>query len=484
MPYTTQSQYLAGEIGLWLQYDCGQELMFLGCHNLTGVSKPRGDTNPVYCRTGKNKFEIARTWRGAAGLGSATIVAYDTVLNYIQELPCPFNLYALHSACGADDDPTNYDYLYIYEGMEPTSEDMDSHVIGVNPDAQAPVMISMPTTFRNRVKVKRLVGTVINTSSVTTQDLNAVSFCDTAECGDLCGDFSVGCQTGFFVADSGGVAAVIGRVTNGSMLTTIASPFTTATDDIGDVYCSGDLVIVTNRVNTAYAYSWDSGDTWTEVLTPTQIVNAVLILGSKVWMVGQAGYVWYSNNRGQSIAIQDAGVATSQSLNDVAAASALVLYAVGDNNAFIRTVDGGNIWSAVAGPAVGVNNDLYRVAAVAGTSIVFVGDEMGNVYRSTDRGNTWTTVYTATADTAGGIYGIVVPNCNVPVFIANDVDPYFYPRTATGVMYRSIDGGVTWNAVELPGSNTGLNNLWACDVNTYWVVGEDGYFAKVAGPSI
>jgi photosystem II stability/assembly factor-like uncharacterized protein len=206
--------------------------------------------------------------------------------------------------------------------------------------------------------------------------------------------------------------------------------------------------------------------------------------GTKVWFVGQAGYVWYSNNRGASASVQDAGSATAQSLNDIAAATGLLLYAVGDNNAFIRTVDGGNIWTAVTGPAAGLaNDDLYRVTAVAGTNIVFVGDEMGNIYRSTDRGDTWTTVFTSTTNTAGGIYGIAAPSCNGLAMIANNNDPYFYANSE-GVMYQSIDGGVTWKQVELPGSNTGLRNLWACDINKYWVVGDAGYLAKVAGPSV
>lgn len=481
----SQEVYYAGEIGLWFQRDCGEELEFLGCHNLTSVSVPRGDTNPTYCRVGKNKFAVKRTWRGTPGLGSATVVAYDTVLNYLQELPCPTNLYAMHSACGADEDPTNYDYVYIYEGVEPTSEDTDTHVVGMSQDDQTEVMLSMPVTFRNRLKVKTLTAKPLDVSGVTTQDVNSIAFCDEPECGDLCGDSSIGCQTGFFVTNGNGGAAVIGSITKGGdTVATIASPFTVATNDINVVKCDGNLVIVSNGVDTAYAYSWDGGANFTEVLTPTQLINDILIYGgAKIWMVGQNGYIWHSSNRGASISVQDAGSATAQSLNAIAVANSLLLYAVGDNNAFVRTEDGGTIWSAVTGPASMIfPNDLYDVVAIPGTNIVLVADEQGNLYRSTDKGDSWTTIMTGYSALAGGIYGIVAPDCNILAVIGNDQDPYFYSNP-TGAMYQSIDGGVSWNAIELP-SNTGLLDIHACDVNTYWLAGNDGFVAKVSGPSI
>lgn len=482
-----QSLYYAGEVGLWFQRDCGDALEFLGCHNVTGVSKPRGDTNPTYCRVGKREYKIERTWRGSPGLGSLTVVAYDTVLNYIQELPCPLNLYVMHSACGADEDPTNYDYLYIYEDVEPTSEDTDTHVVGMSPDDETPISLSMPCTFKDRVKVKQLDAVEIDVSAITTADILSVTVCDTdPECGDLCGDPTTGCEQILFSTAGNGGAAVLGKsVDGGSSWTQVASPFTTATDDITKIRCDGDLVLMSDGVNTAYAYSWDQLVTINEVTTPTQIVNEILIYGGhKIWMVGQNGYVWYSNDRGASISVQDAGAATAQSLNDIAAASSLLLYAVGDNNAFIRTTDGGNIWSAVTGPAAAIfPNDLYIVAAVPGTNIVLVGDEQGNVYRSEDRGDTWTTVLQNQAALAGGIYGIAVPNCNVLAVIGNDDDPYFYTSGVVGSFYRSINGGASWETVEMP-SNTGLRDIAACDVNRYWVVGDGGFIAKVAGPTV
>lgn len=479
----SQQQYLAAEVALWLQQKCGEEWTFLGCHNLTGVSVPRGESNPVYCRTGKNKFEIQRTWKATPGLGSLTIVAYDSILNELQELPCAFNLVALHSASGADEDPTNYDYLYYYNNVELSSIDTDTHVVGMSPDDQTAVMLSMPGTFASRLKVKDLRASSVDVSSVTSNDLNAVSFCDDPSCDDFGNLQTIGCKTGYAVSD--GATAKIVKVTNGGQtITPISSPFSDSDNNIVDVVCDGDTVIVINGSNTAYAYSWDAGSTWTEVISPTKLINkAIMLGGTKIWFVAQDGYIYYSNNRGSTISTQSAGTATSQSLNDISAADSLTLYAVGDNNAIVKTTDAGTIWTALTGPAAAIYpNDLYKVLAIPGTDIVFVGDEQGNVYRSEDGGVTWTTSLASATATAGGIRGLTACDCNVVIMAANNSDPYFY-GSATGVVYQSVDGGNSWFSVTVP-TNTGLLDLRCCDVNRYWVVGVDGFLAQIAGPSI
>lgn len=478
-----QQTTLAGEVALWLQRTCGDAWEFLGCHNVTGVSAPRGEANPVYCRVGKNKYAIQRTWRGTPGLGSLTLVAYDTVLNALQELGCAFNLAALHSSEGSDDDPTNFRYLYYYNGVEVTSEETDTHVSGMDPESQAAVMLSMPASFRERVKVKKLSAQSLDISSLTSNDLNAISFCDDPSCDNFGNLDTIGCQIGYTVAD-GPVASIIKFTNGGSDISEIATPFSDASHPITGVACDGDVVIVLNGTATEYAYSWDAGDSWSVVTTPTKLINKALMMGSKIWFVAQDGYVYYSSNRGATISTQSAGTATSQSLNDISAADSLTLYAVGDNNAFIKTTDGGTIWTALTGPATGaVNKDLYKVLAIPGTDTVFVGDEEGNVYRSRDGGVTWTTMFTASTATAGGVRGLVACDCNVILMAANNSDPYFYGDNVEGVVYQSVDGGNSWFGVDMP-TNTGINDLICCDVNRYWVTGPAGFVAQISGPSL
>lgn len=479
----TNQQYLAGEVALWLQLECGGQWNFLGCHNLTGITVPRGETNPVYCRVGKNKFAIQRTWRGTAGLGSLNLVTYDTIVNYLQELGCAFNLAVLHSASGSDDDPTNYQYLYYYNGVEITSEDTDPHVIGMSPDDQTAIMMSMPATFQERVKVKGLNSQSVDVSALTTNNLNAITFCDDPSCDSFGNLDTIGCREGYAATD-GTTAKILKTLDGGGTWEALSSPFSNADQNIKDIVCDESVLIVLNGQASEYAYSWDKGVTFSVVTTPTRVMNKALIVGgTKIWLVGQGGYIYYSSNRGATIALQNGGQATSQSLNDVSAADTLTIYAVGDNNSFVLTEDGGSIWSAKTGPAMGVNNDLYKVLAIAGTNIVFVADEEGNVYRSTDKGDTWSTVLATGSSLAGGIRGLVACDCNVIMAIGNSQDPYFYGSSGTGTAFQSVDGGNSWKGVELP-TNTGILGLMCCDVNRYWAVGVDGFMSLIAGPSI
>lgn len=482
MTVSFNQEYLAAEIALWYQLKCGGPLEFLGCHNLTGVSVPRGATTPVYCRTGKNQFEIVRTFRGAAGLGTATLVVPDTILVALQEVGCAVNLFALHSAQDADEDPTNYDYGYIYEGFEVTSEDTDPHVIGRDPGDQTPVMLSMPSSFRKRLKFKRLQAQEVDVTALSTDPLLSVAFCDMPSC-DKFGNFlTLGCRR-IFISTGGATAKILRSLDGGSIWTSIPTPFSVAGHDIGKIICSGDVVVALNSTASEYAVSLDAGASWAVVTTPTTPMNDVVLVGGvKLWFVGHGGGIWYSNNRGTTVAQQGSGV-TAQSLNSVSAKNGLVLYAVGEDNTFLRTLNGGQIWSAVTGPAVGIApNDLYVVKAVEGTDIVFVGDEQGNVYRSEDNGDTWETVFVANDATSGGIRSITACNCNIISFAANDQDPYFYGE-AEGVVYESIDGSSSWQALDMP-PNTGLRAGVCCDINRYWFVGEDGFVSYVAGPTL
>lgn len=482
MTTVSGQHYLAAETALWLQLSCGEPWIFLGCHNLTGITVPRGDTNPTYCRIGKNRFAVQRTWRGTPGLGGLSISAYDTVLNYVQELACAFNLAVLHSANGADEDPFNFDYLYYYNGVEITSEETDPHVVGLDPEGNAAIMLNMPGTFRGRVKVKKLTAATKDLSALTTARINAVAFCDEPSCDSFGNLDSLGCQVGYAVTD-GPAAKILKTTDGGGNWTGINSPFTNVNDPIVDVKCDGDTVLILNGTQSEYAFSWDAGATWTVITTPTKVLRRALMLGgTKIWMVGEDGFVYFSNNRGSSVSSQSS--ATVQDLNDISAADALTLYKVGANNAFAVTTDGGTIWEAKTGPATGIfPNDLYRVLAVPGTSIVFVGDEQGNVYRSIDQGDTWETSLAGGEALAGGIRGLVACDCNVILASGNNSDPYFYSSSVDAVVYQSVDGGNSWFGVNLA-ANPGVFDMICCDVNRYWLVGEDGYMARLAGPSI
>lgn len=463
-------------VAMWFQERCGKPLKFLGCYDATAYSKPRGDLTASRKRVGKGKFETRRMRRGAPGLGSITFRTYRDVLDMIAEAPCAPNIYFMFSVCGADDDPTNWDFLDLLYSVSPTSEDMESLKVGISDDDSADVFLSLPSNFARAVTYKKLTSQEI-TISLTGQDIHDIVFCDDPECGE-CEDPTVGCQVGYFVTygtiGSATTFAVIAKTTDGGATwTALTNPFDFQGHDLSSVDCDGDVVIVGNAEDSEYAYSHDAGGAFTVVDTPVQPVNDVFMLGAtKAWLACDAGYIYYSNDRGASVDLQDGGAATAQNLNKIAFATSLRGYAVGETNAFVRTIDGGTIWSAATGPSVGVN--LTALAVVPNTKVLLVGDASGNVYWSEDEGDNWETVFTANADTAGGITDIELCDCNRVLFSANN-------GAGAGTVYESIDGGRSWNELSDVPTNTGINALTCCDPNTYHYAGDAAFLAKAAG---
>jgi len=136
-------------------------------------------------------------------------------------------------------------------------------------------------------------------------------------------------------------------------------------------------------------------------------------------------------------------------------------YVVGDSNAMLRTTDG-ETFGLITGPAVG--SDLTSVA-VNYLGHVYVTASNGAIYRSTDDGDSWATVV------AAGVYGTdgrrIRFDRRLRYFgglLVNGAGP-------VGTVYRSEDGGASWNGWEVP-TNAGLNGIFVADPNMLYFCGE------------
>jgi photosystem II stability/assembly factor-like uncharacterized protein len=114
------------------------------------------------------------------------------------------------------------------------------------------------------------------------------------------------------------------------------------------------------------------------------------------------------------------------------------------------SVDGGKTWTPSA--QLGTETDIYGAAAVNSRVLLIGTSPTGQVYRSVDGGATWAlterlgtetavlciTRLTATANGTGGTTHLVAGT------------------SPTGQVYRSTDGGQTWTLVQRLGSETGV----------------------------
>jgi photosystem II stability/assembly factor-like uncharacterized protein len=128
----------------------------------------------------------------------------------------------------------------------------------------------------------------------------------------------------------------------------------------------------------------------------------------------------------------------SQRLNDVVIASSTNIYVGGDLATFLRSTDGGLTFSSVMTP---ISTDIVAVCATSALN-VFALSQSGVVIHSTDGGNSWTG-----------------QNLGIPTYAFSDIQFSSptngliiyedYNNLAPIQLFRTVDGGTTWNPVVL-----------------------------------
>jgi photosystem II stability/assembly factor-like uncharacterized protein len=117
---------------------------------------------------------------------------------------------------------------------------------------------------------------------------------------------------------------------------------------------------------------------------------------------------------------------------DIAPSNNNILYIGTETGAYFKTTDAGLNWFQVA-----MNNNMGNSGgmAVHPTNPNIVLNIAGfNIYRSTDGGDTWTTVFTAT-----NLWGNAIS--------FHPIDPNIAIASTNLGIYRSADGGITWSLV-------------------------------------
>lgn len=325
-----------------------------------------------------------------------------------------------------------------------------------------------PMTFAERAK------------SEVTNEVKAVVVCDSPSCGD-CDSPSDGCQKVYYITapatGSPGLLPEVGISANG--LTSIAheSTITTAAvaDQITDAACVGDNLVVTDLTTPSLHYAdlsdlQDNIATWVAVTTGFVAAKGPNAIDSyspfDTWLVGNGGYVYFTSDPTAGVSVQDAGVATTQNLNDVDAFSTEIVVAVGASNAVIYTLNGGSTWQSVTGPAVGV---ALNAVAIRSEKEWWVGSAAGKLYYTKDRGAHWTEK-TFPGSGAGNVYSIVWASNSVGFMTHTTAAPL-------GRILRTISGGNSWYVLPDGSSslttNVKLAPLAVCkkDVNTVYAGG-------------
>ncbi len=208
----------------------------------------------------------------------------------------------------------------------------------------------------------------------------------------------------------------------------------------------------------------DSGENWQADLGSVagRLLGGSMLDPTHAWVVGEAGAVMATKDGGATWDVQ-----TSKALTDLYEVQFVTPekgWAVGQNSTVVTTNNGGRTWNVLTGgqPSgeVGEGAVMYMGAHFLDETTGFVAGAgiTGIIAKTTDGGETWTTVYEATdnlsaitfADPmngwAGGKYGLVL---------------------------ATTDGGVTWEQVDA-GTEEDIYSIAVGNAGHIWLSGDYG----------
>lgn len=482
---------------LFVQLTPGKAAEYVGCVDLDAIQEPLGDQTLIRCRNGNGDYVTIGSTQDAPGAVTTSITALispsSNILDRISR--CLINLYAAQSSCGKLGVFTNWDRMAIVHHAKLTNRNLQNLVMRETDEPSARVL---DFSAWNPVYNVREVN-VARQAIAETTDLHALALCNGAQCAGDCGENQDACTRGFIggaaPAGSPTSRADIWQTSDGglnweSLTGGAADPFP-AGQDIQAAGCV-QLDAVTTRWFVVresvggeplkLAYSDDDGATWT--LVSIGATNNEGAAGPGALFVRDRNALYLATTEGNVYFSEDAGVtweaqsgaltaSAGESLNVIKFSDADNGYAAGDNDTLIRTQDGGATWAAVDVPT---SSDAITALHVFSSFRVTIGTDDGKIYQTWDAGANWEQkTYSGQADS----------NTIQKIEFVNDLTGFAIVNTSApvGSVYRTVDGGHTFQKLTTP-TNAGLNDLYVCDENSGYVVGNaqggTGFVAKIS----
>lgn len=466
----------------------GDEYKWMGqCVQVGPATRPQGDITVSKCRSGRDpsKFVPFSVSRTAPDDITFDLIAPLNKAALISEriLACPVDIRKRYSKCLTPESTRSWEMIHDYLDVY-TTQITESH--GTPPgidEATSNVLETMSMKALCLDIVRRVDPTRIGEGQ-TVLDINAVSWCSPLSCGE-CEDISDGCVTFAAVTDSGlnyldtPYLIIATRNYPGWVFNYVLraiDPFNAGGEHAVDHACLPEgRHLVISTVAQALAWTDDAGINWVNVPlvaagAPTRIYAPSWV---KVYVVGNAGYIYRSRNGAATFETVDAGATFAQNLADIHGYGERMVV-VGALNEFGTSTDEGDTWNAGVGPAAGVNLNVVRML---GEREVLVGTADGRIFRSLDFGVTWAEVEVVDfADMLGAAAEIVAWDwCGC----REDKGFVLVNSGGTGYVFRTIDHAMTFDflrdssqaKIPMP-DNDELNDIACCDPNIAAVVGE------------
>ena len=457
------------------------ETFFLGCFDMGDLSIPEGAIELVRCfNTDGATWRIVGEKKSPPDKVTTSLATLSFLArSYVEDLTCPFTLYALQSDCGDVNVFSNWKTGYVLSHMRRTNTTI-SNLAKREEDVE--ITKAFDLEGWTATPVDELEGALLTTTLVT--DINDIWMNRTERCYGDCGATISKGEWGLIGNDGTTAAKPIVDYTAdfGATFTAAAAlPASfTIDDDIMSVtaFYVGRTTIrrVVARMGGAagqgaIAYSDDNFATWTSVTIggaaaghgPTRGHGMFSLDQSNIWMAGAAGYIYKSTDGCVTWTARESGTLTAGNYSQCHFSDTTYGMAVAAAGIVSLTDDGGLSWTAgglIAAGAAG-NMCCHRIDR----NKMWVGDDAGKFWYSEVGGTTWTQRTGWVGSGVGTVQSLDFYGDQVGMMVSNDGTP-------DGSILMTIDGGYSWDVITTP-SNDGLNIGVLVSPYLGYVVGED-----------
>lgn len=465
---------------------------FVGCADLDDIVAPKGGITLLQCIDVFGNYKTVGATNAPPEVVTTSIGTYlGRTASWLEQIKCPATLFVNMRCKGKADQFNNWERSFglvlqqinqeTYSGLvkKDTSE-ASMHKVDVQ--ALPPVM-------------KFFSLTAVRQTTTEASDLIDVAFDNEDRCASGCGPALTAGQKGTITSEAlaaspANTADVLFTADGAAWAAGATDPFAGGYD-IGAVVrfaISPDvtrILVARGETNPAapaqVKYSDDEGDTWS-ALVDVGAVNGQYAIGPHVlvaldqyniWLATSGGYIYKSEDGGASWTAQTSGGVTVKDFKSLWMADVDYGLAGAADDVILRTLDGGETWSAVT--ATGAGDDITSLAIAE--NFVWVGTDGGEWYYSGDKGITWAqrTIpgiaaggSVAAIDFLDGLFGITLHNTAAPL----------------GTIWMTRDGGFTWENIDEP-ANAGLNSVFIVSPTLAYIVGNvsggTGMIIKVFG---
>lgn len=484
---TQQSTFTAADGAVFIQRHESLDPEYAGCLDLTELPADEGGIELIQVLDEFKEYVTLNATEEAPSPIEFTITTYlDKIATYLERVKCPYILHVNERCDGPADAINNYQRGFAVRVAKRTNRTPKNLVMrqdtegGVEQDFTFAALPPIVDIYR------------VNTGRMTTtepQAANDVIFVKENLCGECLNRYEEG-TIGMSVHDAG--AGVKGKVlytldAGQTWTSTAAQPFANDEHVIAVTYfwLNGKTIRflvargstdVANPAEVAYTdFNLETdtaiGATWTQAnvgSTNGQFFfgpkSLYAVNGQNIWGVAGAGFIYKSSDYGVTWTTQANGNLTADDYYVITGppGDKMNLFAVGENNAFAKTTNGGVTWSTVTGPSA--TDELLTLWAIS-TKILFTGDNAGDLWVSYNSGSTWARVTSFTGYGVGQVRAVQ--------FMRNGIVGFLITNNASPVMTIHItrDAGRSWEALAAF-TNAGGNALDVVRSNLVYAVGE------------